>query len=509
MIHSPRSRFLTGPFAQLPGHRTMLHRIVAVGFLTLPLAVLTAGCGALDNGNDDDDTSPTPVGDSPTPGATNSIYDINQGSVADGDVVTVRGIVTGITYKDNFWISTPEGGEYSGIYVFDEYEKKGSTAGIAPGDEVEVLGVYKLFYGVRELVIYADDGAVTVVTKDKGMPTPVKLTDLSVFSLPNLCDADIDPDLEPYMGTYMELPDTTVTSADGACGSVATYGLFEISDSSGNAVLADDDTDLPYVPVLDDVIQVNGVLFYTDFDSIGNYKIMPTAIDVIDGEEQTPTPTPDPDLTIQELNQNPVAPNTLVTVSGIVTVIDANANFWIQDEEGGLWSGMYIYDEVNKKGTAAGIAPGDLVEVTGAFKVFYDLREIQPYEEADKGVVKILTKGKGLPTPIDYADLGLFSIANVCKTAVDTEAEPYVGVLMKISGAEVSSTYANGCSTDAALKLWNVADASGDEQVVYSKNVTQSYVPKEGDTVDITGVIYYSFEQYKIVPMNETGVVKK
>lgn len=466
---------------------------------------LLAGCGALSN--DDDDDSPTP-GVTPTPDGTTSIVSINQGGAVDGDVLTIKGLVTAITYKGDFWVSDPDGGEYSGIYIFDEYEGKGAAAGIETGDEVTITGVYQLFYGVREIVIYADDGLVTIDTKAKGMPTPVTMTDLSKFKLDNPCDADLSAALEPYMGTYMQLPQATITSAAGACETNPTYGMYEMSDSSGNAVLVDDDTDQPYEPVVDDIIQVNGVLFFSDYNNIGNYKIMPSVIDVIQGEEPTPTPTPAGDLTIQDINQNPPAPDTIVTVQGVVTLIDANKNFWIQDVEGGLWSGMYIYDQKNLKGQAAGIAAGDLVEVTGAYKLYYDLNEIQPYQEAEKGAVTILQKGAGMPEPIVIDDVGQFSIADTCSTTVDSDAAPYVGVLVSFKDMLVNAAYGT-CATDAKLKIWDAKDASGDKQVVYSGNVTSSYTPAVGDSVDLTGVLYYSFSKYELVPLNDTGVVKK
>lgn len=483
--------------------------LVSARILTPVLAIsscmaLVSGCGAISN--DDDDATTPPSGLTPTPDGTTSIVDINQGGATDGDVVTIRGLVTATTYKDDFWVSAPEGGEYSGIYIFDEYEKKGAAAGVAPGDEVEVTGVYKLFYGVRELVIYADDGAVTVLTKDKGMPTPVTLTDLTTFKLTNQCDADISAALEPYMGTYMKLPETTISSAAGACDSDPVYGTYEVKDSAGNTVLVDDDTDLPYEAVQDDVIQINGVLFFSDFNNIGNYKIMPAQIDVIVGEEPTPTPTPGGgDMTIQDLNQSPPAADSIVTIQGIVTLIDVNSNFWIQDVAGGMYSGMYIYDTKNKKGLAAGIAPGDLVEVTGAYKLYYDLKEVQPYQEADKGIVTVLQKGAGMPEPIAINDVGQFNIADTCAAAADGDAAPYVSVLVSFKDMTVNTAY-GVCATDVKYKTWDVKDASGDKQVVYSGSVSGSYVPSVGDVLDLTGVLYYSFSRFELVPLNDTGV---
>lgn len=469
------------------------------------LSVGLLGCGALDNGS-----SPTPTPGTgtdtptPTPDGSTSIYDINQGGAFDGDVLTIRGIVTAMNYNNDFWVSDPAGGEYSGLYIFDEYEEKGVAAGIKIGDAVEVLGVFQLFNGVRELVVYADDGAVTLTQADAGLPEPVTLTTLEALAVADHCDADVTAALEPYMNAYLSLPETTVSSAAGACGTDPKYGTFELEDAQGNQVLGDDDTDPAYEPVEGDIIQVNGVLFFSNYSDVGNYKILPTQIEVIEGEVPTPTPTPDPDLTIQELNQGAVADEGLAAVSGIVTAIDAAGNFWIQDAAGGAWAGIYVYDK-NAKGKTAGIERGDLVRVTGVFEAdYYGLRELKIYQEDAQGFVAIEQKGAGMPSPEVIGTLSDLGISTYCKTDNVTDAEPYVGLYVKLPGVTVSDAMACDPGTDP--KLWEVKDSKQTPFIVYSGKWNLSYTPVVGDTLDLTGVMSYSFEKYELLPPSNEEV---
>ncbi|MFM7201066.1 MAG: hypothetical protein ACKO6N_09775 [Myxococcota bacterium] len=483
----------------------------SLAFVTV-LSLSAVGCTTGTTGDDDTD-SPTPS-DSPNPNVTptatpstggTTINDLNQGLVADKTVVTVRGIVTAINYKGSFWISTAEGGPYSGIYIFDEYAKKGTTAGIKPGAEVEVTGVYTIYYGVREVVIYADDGAVSLLDADKGLPPAVSLKDLSDLKVSDVCNASLDADFEPYMGVYLALPEVTVTTGEGACGDDPQYGLYELSDSDGNKILADDDNNPGYTPQLDDVIKPTGVLFYTSFNNQGKYKILPTEVDIISGQEPTPTPTPLPDdLTIQDVNQKPLADYTVVTLTGVLTVMDSAGNFWFQDEAGGEWAGLYVYDP-NKKAQTAGAKPGDLVSVTGVFLTYKGLRELSIYKEVEKGNVTIDQAKVGVPSPVQISDLDIFSHPDACATGSDAELEPYVSLLVKLPNMEVE--LASGACT--RTELWTIADASGDAIVVDEYNLNVDYVPVAGDVLDVTGVVKYNFDTYRLAPNGNAGVVKQ
>lgn len=480
--------------------------------LVSALSLSVVGCSSGSTGDDDTD-SPTPS-ESPDPNVTptatpsaggTTINDLNQGLVADKTVVTVKGVVTAINYKGSFWISTSEGGPYSGIYVFDEYAKKGVAAGIKAGAEVSVTGVYTIYYGVREVVIYADDGAVSLLDAEKGLPPAVTLDDLSDLKLSDVCNAALDADFEPYMGVYMTLPKLTVSVGEGACGDDPQYGLYELSDADGNKILADDDNNPGYTPQLDDVITPTGVLFYTSFNNKGNYKILPSQVEIISGQEPTPTPTPLPDdLTIQDVNQNPLADYTVVSLTGVLTMMDSAGHFWFQDEAGGEWAGLYVYDP-NKKAQTAGAKAGDLVRVTGVFLTYKGLRELSIYKEVEKGAVSIEQASVGLPSPVQIADLDIFSHSDACATGIDAEIEPYVSLFVKFPDMEVE--LASGACT--RTELWTVADASGDAFVIDEYNQTVDYTPVAGDGLDVTGVVKYNFETYRLSPNGNAGVVKK
>src|SRR5687767_9857640 len=82
----------------------------------------TAGDDDASAGDDDDaSTGGDDDDDSTSGGGSGGVYDLNQQPPADDTQVEVTGVVTAMTFKNDFWISDPEGGLYSGIFIFAQY----------------------------------------------------------------------------------------------------------------------------------------------------------------------------------------------------------------------------------------------------------------------------------------------------------------------------------------------------------------------------------------------------
>lgn len=105
-------------------------------------------------GSGTDDTSTTGGGG----GGSLSIADIRAGKAADGDAVTVKGvIVTSPITRDGegFFVQDAGGGPRSGLYVW--YQSGMDPYVAAPGDEVTINGVISEYYDWTELTVSGMD----------------------------------------------------------------------------------------------------------------------------------------------------------------------------------------------------------------------------------------------------------------------------------------------------------------------------------------------------------------
>ncbi len=133
-----------------------------------------------------------------------SIYDIQYTTVAgDGDYpsllvdqqVLTNGIVTATGFagqNNNFFISEAAGGAWRGVYVYN------ADMGANVGDEVQVIGTVKEFYGLTEIV----DGAVTILSTGNTVPDP---SDIATTTLTQAVSG------EAYEGVLVKVANVTVT----------------------------------------------------------------------------------------------------------------------------------------------------------------------------------------------------------------------------------------------------------------------------------------------------------
>lgn len=175
------------------------------------------------------------------------------------------------------------------------------------------------------------------------------------------------------------------------------------------------------------------------------------------GGDDTGDDTPDPDgppvageVTIQEVQSDTMASGTVIELKGVVvTAIDAlgggSGGFWVSEPEGGAFSGVKVFgaslDQV------ALLAPGDLVNITGAIKheacneaapcgtiVFDDGASITEVIGETQGSLVVTKVGTGtVPTPTVVDAKAIAAMPD--KASRDAEWEKYEGVLVKVTNA--------------------------------------------------------------------------
>ena len=178
--------------------------------------------------------------------SSTTIYDIQYTTVAGGDgtypslyvdqEVTVEGIVTAVNYShypDNFVISMPEGGAWKGVLVYMSGDET-----CALGDEVEVTGTVREYYGLTEISGYGETFiSVTHLSSGNPVPAPVLLTTEELSSS------------EEYEGVLVQLNDVYVSQVpDG-------YGVWYVVDTS--AVPGKIDDSFFYLDDVDPPIEIN------------------------------------------------------------------------------------------------------------------------------------------------------------------------------------------------------------------------------------------------------------
>ena len=211
------------------------------------------------------------------------------------------------------------------------------------------------------------------------------------------------------------------------------------------------------------------------------------------GQTSTPTdPTADPttdtsgeDVTIYDIQQEKIAVDTVVTVKGVIVtspvkVKDLKGTMFIEEPEGGEYSGIavYMYDEVT---AALDAPPGSLVNVTGTVSDFFGNSQLVVMAPGDIEVVGTDT----IPAPavVQSADIA----TNGAK------AENYEGVLVQIEDALVSVP-----GVDIGQ-----FEVEGGARVsdYFLFDLGQSPKPNMGDIYpSITGPLLFSFDQFQIAP---------
>jgi predicted extracellular nuclease len=373
----------------------------------------------------------------------------NDSSLLVGQTVTVSGIVTGYVKASSYskYYVQEETGSWHGIYVYDN--KSGATLSV--GDKVNVTGSIAEYYGLTELMATS----VEVISSGNTLPEPVKITGA-------ITEAE-----EGILVTLENAVLTTDVSSDTKKYLLATvngveYKIFgdlfkQVSFEEGGKY------------------NITGLVTYT----YNYFRICPRSADDVVAATSSDEPSI---YDIQYVADPSVKDSSSyvgqeVTVSGIVTgylKASSYSKYYVQ-EETGSWHGIYVYD--NKSG--ATLSVGDKVNVTGSIAEYYGLTELMATS------VEVISSGNTLPEPVKI-------------TGAITEAEE--GILVTLENAVLTT------DVSSDTKKYLLATVNGVEYKIFGDLFKQVSF-EEGGKYNITGLVTYTFNYFRICPRSADDVV--
>ena len=215
---------------------------------------------------------------------------------------------------------------------------------------------------------------------------------------------------------------------------------------------------------------------------------------------------------IQDVQNDQMAPGTPVSLSGvIVTAIDSfgakTGDIWVEEPEGGAFSGIHIF---GVPATAVGqLQIGDIVDVSGAVKDEFALtadttgRTETELKAAMGGMITVTKTGTGtVPAPqvVDALMIGQMSDADTAGPMFSAEWEKWEGVLITVNNVSATSGVKSFGSTSPtpadnySFGITGVAKVEGS-----LTDITMSSIARTTCFSDMTGVLDYFFD-YLVLP---------
>ena len=303
-----------------------------------------------------------------------------------------------------------------------------------------------------------------------------------VLTTQDQSDADFFQEYIPVTEGNMYTAGTSIFDNDSA-GKARIVVYWFASDSSYiSGTYGSYSSDNPdWSVVLDTVVAPDGAA-YAKFD-IRFYDVASNwdgdAEFFLDGAFFLEMGEPAPDtLTIMEIQgQSDTSPyeGQIVVTTGVVTAVFGN-NFFLEEQPGGAWHGIYVY-----RGGVSDppVAVGDSLLITGTVSEYYGMTEITNIVD-----LVILSYGATVPGPTLLA-------------TNDVNDEAYEGVFVKVDNAQCTND-------DLGYGEWEVDDGSGPVRI---DDMGVPYSPILGNLYMVQGPVMYSYGNYKIEPRTETDIV--
>lgn len=365
--------------------------------------------------------------------------DISGASDYDAQVVNTGGIVAAVVPSgpNQGYFLQSVAGSWNGIYVED------ATNVPAVGDSVEITGTVVENFGNTQMESIT---AYTVVNSGNTLPAATAISTLEVNE-------------EEYEGVLVST--TNATCIDPALG----FGEWSINDGTDTCLV--DDMMYAFSPAQGNVYDVTGFVFY----SFGAAKLEPRDMNDVIGAGLGFTVydiqfTTDPGG-VSPQNGNSGTLTAIVVAESSGAFNSRDKGFWIADGSG-AWHGMFVWDSLSVSLPAI----GDSVTVTGT------VNENFSHTIFDHPTWSVLNSGNTLPAAASVSTL-------------DANSEEYEGVLVQVTNAT--------CTNPAVgFGQWEVNDGSG--AVLVDDVIYEFMTPVLNDVYDVTGVNYYTFGEYKILP---------
>ncbi len=163
--------------------------------------------------------------------------------------------------------------------------------------------------------------------------------------------------------------------------------------------------------------------------------------------------------------------DSLVKTTGVVSAVDTGAGYWIQDGTG-PWSGIFVFDNQNTP------VVGDQLELVGTVIEYFNLTEI-----TNVSSYSVLSSSNTVAA-VALSSAGLL------------EDESYEGVLVRTPGT---------CTEDDLLEngldfgAWTLDNTIVDDNIYL-------FQPTEGQDYEVTGVVTYSFGEYRLLPRDMNDI---
>jgi DNA/RNA endonuclease YhcR with UshA esterase domain len=446
----------------------------------------TSGCVDFITGNDssdevgDGDGDTTGDGDSGDgdpgdgdPSGSATIYQIQQGEIGEGMIVTVNGVVVTTPVKAEaglVFVQEPTAGPYSGISLYMWSEVVMSTP-LKPGDVVNLTGEYAEFHGMSQIIVRNPDDISIVGSAT--VPGPDMVTTAEI--------ARDNPATEPWEGVRVRVVDAVIAAPNDG------YGQYLLT---GDALVGNAFVDpLPQVHVGGSYGSITGPIHY----SYDEYKLQVASQADLVGYQGPSDPTDG--TSIYDIQQGAVPEGTGVIIEGVIASSGftwsntQSASFFVQEPEGGPFSGIQVFVQ-DKTGMA--IAAGDELTVAGTYVEYFGMSQITVPDSS--GVTKL---GSGpAPTPEVIADPASIATGGAL-------AQDYQGVLVRVQNVTVIDD-----NPDAPMDF-------GEFVVTGNLRVDDMFFafadwnkPAIGTQyASITGPLVYSFSNFKLEPRNAGDLV--
>jgi cytosine/adenosine deaminase-related metal-dependent hydrolase len=174
-------------------------------------------------------------------------------------------------------------------------------------------------------------------------------------------------------------------------------------------------------------------------------------------------------------------------VGAIVTALrpdtGSSRGYYVQDPAGGPFSGIFVFTG----SSSPGVAPGDIVDVTGTYDEYYDLSEIVQSSRTVTGTTAV--PAAAVLAPADLATGG-------------TLAEAYESVLVRVENVAVTNVNPDGANDYDEFEV--TGGLRVDDQIYTALDNTYTL----GATfTSITGIHSYGFSNYKLLPRDAADLV--
>ncbi|HEY3803652.1 MAG TPA: hypothetical protein VGL61_13645 [Kofleriaceae bacterium] len=228
-------------------------------------------------------------------------------------------------------------------------------------------------------------------------------------------------------------------------------------------------------------------------------------------------------VTIQQVQDPSMAPGTAVNLQNVVvTAVDTFGtrvgDFWVEEPEGGPFSGVLIFPPSAALTTVASLVPGDVVTITGGEKDEFALSgsDADPTGRTDTEVEQItggmmtikMTSSGTVPAPatVDLNTIGQLYDPSQADTngggsAFNAAWQMWEGVL--VTATNVDAFGAPKKFGSGGADQWSL-DISGDAELEGSlTDITQSNIAVDTCLGTLTGVVDY-FYQFLIYPRSSS-----